>query len=732
MSRPQPPLAPAWRRLLPIVIGLPLLAGLVACAGGAAGEAARAQGEEGIAAPATLVGGQACAGCHPREAELWRGSHHDLAMQEATPAALLGTFEDASGARARADFVRRGEASMVRAAGAEGQERELPVAFTFGVEPLQQLLVPGPGGRFQAFATAWDSRPRAAGGQRWFALDGGAPGTAEAEARGSERDANWNSMCAECHSTGLRKGYDPSSGRFETRWSEIDVSCEACHGPGSRHLAWARRGGSGDAVVPANHGFAASLRDPNRGAWVVDPETGSARRTAPLPARSEVDTCARCHSRRTALVESDATGGPLLDSHRPALLEEGLYHPDGQIDGEVFEYGSFLQSRMHAKGVSCSDCHEPHSGLLRFEGNNGNATCGSCHSPARFDQPEHHHHPQEGPQAVGCVDCHMPTRRYMRVDDRRDHSLRVPRPDLTQKIGAPNACNGCHSERSAAWAQAAVVRWYGTGRSSRPHYGEAIAAGRRGDSGAGARLLSVAADREVPAIARATALSLLARAPEADEHAFALAARDPEPLVRFGAAQGAMGLPPTARLAAIGGLLRDPLRAVREEAARGLLPLPPGGLPVEAQAAFAAALAELRASLALARERPEVLLELGGIALARGELAAAEEEYRGALRLDPGFVAAYANLAEAFRLQGREADVERVLTAGIARAPRAAPLHHALGLALVRQGRLAEAIAPLRRAAALAPDEARFAQVLDLAERELGSASQTTAGRVSR
>jgi tetratricopeptide (TPR) repeat protein len=544
-------------------------------------------------------------------------------------------------------------------------------------------------------------------------------------------------MCAECHSTGLRKGYDAAADRFETRWSEIDVSCEACHGPGSRHVEWAREGsanGKGDAAAPANRGFEASVRDPNRGAWAIDPATGSARRTAPLPARSEVDTCARCHSRRTALVESDATGGALLDSHLPALLDAGLYHADGQIDGEVFEYGSFLQSRMHAEGVTCSDCHEPHSQRLRFAGNGGNAMCGTCHSPAQFDRPEHHHHSGGGAhratQSVGCVDCHMPTRTYLGVDDRRDHSLRVPRPDLTLKIGTPNACNGCHQDRGAAWAQAAVVRWYGGDRSRLPHYGEAIAAGRKETSAAEARLLEVAADREVPAIARATALALLAQAPAGAPrdpanptspagNALAAAARDPEPLIRLGAAQGAMGLEPKARLAAVGSLLGDSLRAVREETARALLSVPPTSMPGGVRIAFDSALAELRASLALAAERPEVRLDLGGIALARGELAAAEGEYRAALRLDPAFVPGYANLAEALRLQDREAEAVRILEAGLARSPRAAALHYALGLARIRAGQLAAALEPLRRAAALAPEEARFAQVLALAEREL-------------
>ena len=152
-------------------------------------------------------------------------------------------------------------------------------------------------------------------------------------------------------------------------------------------------------------------------------------------------------------------GGPFLDDYEPDLLLPGLYYADGQIDGEVYVYGSFTQSRMYRHGVRCSDCHDPHTLKLRAT---GNALCVRCHSPdgnPRFpslqkkvyDAPEHHFHPPGSPGAA-CVACHMPARTYMQLDRRRDHSLRIPRPDLTLEIGTPNACTGCHQDRDARWA----------------------------------------------------------------------------------------------------------------------------------------------------------------------------------------------------------------------------------------------------------------------------------------
>ena len=54
-------------------------------------------------------------------------------------------------------------------------------------------------------------------------------------------------MCAECHTTDFKKGYDPAADTYRSSWSELDVGCQACHGPGADHLAWARKGGRGAA-----------------------------------------------------------------------------------------------------------------------------------------------------------------------------------------------------------------------------------------------------------------------------------------------------------------------------------------------------------------------------------------------------------------------------------------------------------------------------------------------------
>jgi predicted CXXCH cytochrome family protein len=155
----------------------------------------------------------------------------------------------------------------------------------------------------------------------------------------------------------------------------------------------------------------------------------------------------------------------LSDTHVVSELSRGLYHADGQMQDEVYNYGSFKQSKMFAAGVTCSDCHDPHSAKLKAS---GDGVCLRCHSSDKYATAAHNHH-HATKASIGCVSCHMPTRTYMVIDPRHDHTLRIPRPDLSVKLGTPNACNDCHTDRPAEWAASAIESWYGPiGRAHGP------------------------------------------------------------------------------------------------------------------------------------------------------------------------------------------------------------------------------------------------------------------------
>ena len=253
---------------------------------------------------ATFVGSETCAGCHQTEGGLWRVSQHKHAMDHATEQSVLGNFSDASFDYddVRSRFFRKDGKFFVETDGPDGKLATFEVKYTFGVDPLQQYLIEFPDGRIQALSIAWDSRPKDKGGQRWFHLYPNEDIRSDDVLHWTRLYQNWNFMCAECHSTNVAKGYVAAEDRYETTFSEIDVSCEACHGPGSVHIAWAeaaRGGRSGDPAM----GLAVVLKDPAKGRWIIDPATGLAQRDPPRVSRAEVEACGRCHARRSVAAE---------------------------------------------------------------------------------------------------------------------------------------------------------------------------------------------------------------------------------------------------------------------------------------------------------------------------------------------------------------------------------------------------------------------------------------------
>jgi len=717
-----------WARL-PALLTLALAVLVAACAGDA-----ERNGGDGAVTPdvatATFVGRATCAECHAVQDQLWRGSHHDLAMQTANADSVVGDFDDASftqeGVTTR--FFRRGDEFWVSAEGPDGVPTDYRVDYTFGVDPLQQYLVVFPDGRYQALDVAWDSTPEETGGQRWFHLHTGERYEPGDPMHWTGVAYNWNYMCAECHSTDLRKNYDVASDSYATTYSEIDVSCEACHGPSSAHVDWAeawtgtatagasvppaRAGGMDAAQMGLQVGFPRIVDH----SWDIDETTGLAQRNPERAPAYDVEVCGRCHARRGVVEDRYRYGGPVSDFYRVALLDEGLYHADGQILDEVFVYGSFLQSRMYQKGVACADCHEPHS--LKVY-NEGNALCNRCHLGAKFDTPEHHQH-EVGTAGAGCVDCHMPATTYMVVDPRRDHSFRVPRPDLSLVYGTPNACAECHAEQGDQWSAAAVERWFGSERP--PLHSELLASGRRGGPRAEADLRALATDSEAPGISRATALSLLAATSPATLGVIVEALGNADAMIRAGALAALEGADPTTVMRLTLPMLTDPNRTVRLEAARLVAGIPAPQIPPAQRPTVAAAIEEYRAAQLVSVDRAQSHLNLGWLAVQQGDIALAEQEYRTAMRLEPQFVPTLINLADLYRRTGRDTEGEQLLRRASEIAPDSGDPYYALGLLLVRTERLSEAVDALEQASRLAPANSHYLYVYAVAVQTAGDA----------
>jgi len=667
------------------------------------------------------IGSETCAGCHRGEYESWQGSHHDLAMQPANATTVLGDFDNASFTNfgVTSTFSRQDERYLVRTDGADGAMQTFEIIYTFGVYPLQQYLIEFPGGRMQALSIVWDARPQSEGGQRWFHLYPDEKIPYDDLLHWTRPSQNWNNMCAECHSTRLQKNYDAKTRSFDTTWSEVNVACEACHGAGEDHQRWAKRE-SGWEALQDSLGLQVQLNERRDVHWKMDVAGSIARRSQPRTSNREIETCARCHSRRSPISPEYRHGEPLLDHYLPALLSDGLYHADGQIDDEVYVYGSFVQSKMHAAGVTCSDCHEPHSLELLAP---GNAVCLQCHKGDVYNTEAHHFHQPES-NGASCAECHMPTNTYMVVDPRHDHSMRIPRPDLSVSLGTPNACTNCHREQSAEWASKQVDEWYGDINPGHQKYAEILQAARRG-TGSGEALADLIRNPETPAIARATALSEIAPyLSNQTVDALVLGLADSDPVVRSAALRALENAPVQMRVQLGFPLLQDPVLIVRMEAAVILASVPVGDLPAaQRQQLVAAGKEYIEAQLANA-ERPEAQTNLGNFYAAQGERLPAIDAYQTAIELAPYYLPAYVNLADFYRRLGQEDDALELLQRAVAENPDEASTHHALGLTLVRLQRYDAALAELALAAELNPANSSFTYVYAVALNSLGKAPQ--------
>jgi tetratricopeptide (TPR) repeat protein len=657
-----------------------------------------ADGADDVAAgKAAFVGTAACIDCHRVEHERWGGSDHDKAMDVATEDTVLGDFDDATltyrGVTSR--FYREDGKFLVFTEGPDGAMAEFEVTHVFGHDPLQQYLVPFPGGRLQTLSVTWDAERG-----RWYRQYPDTDIPADDWLHWTRGAQNWNGMCAECHSTDLRKGYDPESDTYDTTWSDIDVGCEACHGPGSRHVAWAR-------VAPMAR---PELR-----------EFGLEVSTSRISPRRMVELCAPCHSRRAELGDYGHSGAELLDHMLPSLLEENLYHADGQILDEVYVYGSFLQSKMYAREVSCPDCHDSHSLKLHRE---GNELCHQCHQREIYDTRDHHFHDKihEGKESDGakCVKCHMVEQPFMVIDQRADHSFRVPRPDLSAEIGTPNACtqSGCHDDRPLSWSVDAYRKWYGEAR--KPHFGTTFAAARQGDPAAQPELVRLAGDDLSPPIVRATALELLARTPREEGLAALRAAlSSDEPLLRHTAAAH-LDLRTPEDVERVAPLLSDPVKAVRMIAVSRLAQVPGDRWKPYQRDAFAAALDEYREAMAYVSDFASAGYNLGNLELMLGNSADAERYYRNALAIDDLFTPAKSNLAVLLNGQGRNVEAEALLREILRDYPEDSQATYSLGLLLVEMDRPEEGVEWLTRTAELRPDDPRARYNLGLLLQQLG------------
>lgn len=626
------------------------------------------------------AGTDACASCHEQEYHDWEGSHHDKAMMLADAESVLGDFNNAEfenqGVKSR--FFTKNGRFYVNTEDENGKYRDFEILYTYGIEPLQQYIVEFPKGRYQCLRTAWDTEEN-----KWFDLYPDMKIVHGEWIHWTQGGLNWNTMCSDCHSTNVKKAFDEETQAFNTSYAIINVSCEACHGPGKKHIE----------LVESE----AYNQNPEayKGALEV-------LMTAALSSKEQVDQCARCHSLRTQYTEAFDHEGTYMDHYAPSVLREDLYFADGQILEEVYVYGSFTQSRMYqTEGVQCSDCHNIHSTKLKIQ---GNALCLQCHSSS-YDQISHHFH-TTGTDAAECINCHMTGRYYMVNDYRRDHSFRVPRPDLSVKYQTPNACNDCHSDESAEWAAEWVVKWYGPTREK--NYADVLAHARFFPEESIEELIKLVSQDTVPVMARSTAVYYLGNnmTPDAIQ-ALKGFLQDEEPLVRYTALNALAPLSAQEKFADVAKLVDDPVRSVRIAAAGALLGTPANMLDKLNPAALRKANEEYITGLKVRADFPGGQMEKASYHLSKGEIKDAEKSYLRAIEMDYYYNAARINLANLYYEQRRFDEAAELFKKVIELEPEFGPSYYSLGLLLAEQQKIEAAVLYLGKATEFMRDNPR-------------------------
>ncbi|MBK8953528.1 MAG: tetratricopeptide repeat protein [Chitinophagaceae bacterium] len=537
------------------------------------------------------------------------------------------------------------------------------------------------------------------GGQRWFHLYDKERISHTDELFWMGINQNWNYMCADCHTTDFKKNFSIAENKFHSSWTESRVSCESCHGPASGHMQWAEK--KDLSVLMKGFGISLAAKPVN---WQLDAAKQTLMPQQVMTNDTLIETCARCHARATRFTDEYDHGNSFLQSHIPATADPVNYHVDGQIKEEDYEYASFLQSKMHTAGVTCINCHEPHSMKIKAT---GNALCTSCHQPAKYDGPQHSFHK---PTSTGnqCVTCHMPITTYMVVDNRLDHSIRIPRPDHSLTMGTPNACNKCHTDKPVKWVADSFVKWYGNKLPKEKTYAELLYAVSKYIKESEPSLYDLLQNKSNPAIIRATAMGNYGYYTTSRVNEILLnELKSTAPNIRLNALKALRNYPAENLLGHVEALLYDKVAAVRMEAMNMLAPLS-AKLSEKDMEQFRKVMSEYMIVQEEMSHRPEGYFNRAILFSATGGNEVAENLYKDCIRRFPDFVPAYSNLADLYRQQGREDEIKRLIDMGLRRQPQSAYLHYSSGLWYIRQKENSKGMAELKLAAQYAPADAQM------------------------
>lgn len=662
-----------------------------------------------VASNEHFVGSERCAQCHEAENKQWQQSHHAKSMMLPSAENVLGDFNDlkVTFKEVTTHFTQTEKGYYITTQNTEKKQHTYKVEFTFGYTPLQQYLIDIGDGKLQAFDIAWDSRSSAEGGQRWFKLLPNEDTSTESPFHWSKQLQNWNSRCAQCHSTSLNKGFNPVERHYETTFTEVNVACESCHGAGKDHV---NRVISGEYVKGVNTGFNTALEQTRK--FIFEGNSPTAKPQGERTS-AQINACGGCHSRRQVIGEINPANN-YHDQYSLRLLDDPLYYADGQVQDEVFVLGSFLQSKMYTSGVTCSNCHNAHTGEVKAQ---DNSLCTQCHLTSKYNIEQHTHHKTDSPGAV-CINCHMPATTYMEVDDRRDHSFSIPAPQHSAKLKNPNACSSCHKAQSSEWAFKAIESW---GKQTPNYFGRINSKARKADVLALRPMISFINDERHSDLRRATLLLLTGNVPSklTAETIQKQLTSDSE-LIRRAAVEASDFIPLQHRWMLLKPLITDPSASVRYVVA-GQLAGYAQYVEGDDYKALRALFREYEQQLLLSQDMPAGQASIAIYALANGDSEGALTALNKALEIEPDFAPALLNLADLYRGMGDEVKTKETLERAIKVAPDSAAIQHSYGLYWVRQKKIVDSLPYLKAATKQEGRTGRYFYVYALALESVGS-----------
>lgn len=609
------------------------------------------------------LGAQKCKECHEDQFTDWKKSDHFYSMQKATEEYVKANFETTYAADGiEYQFSKSDSVYQVQIT-ESGKSHTYNVAYTFGWHPLQQYLLQTENGKFQTLRASWDTDKNI-----WFHQNAGTIVEPHDWLSWSKGGQNWNTMCSSCHSTHVEKNYDAVKDSYHTTYKEINVACESCHGPGRDHL----QALDSDRKDPYSQLVSASHKE-------------------------KTDNCATCHARRTMLEDTGDPKKDFLNRYFPQTLNNAFYEQDGQIKEEDFVYGSFLSSKMHRNHVTCTNCHNPHSGQLKAQGND---LCLQCHDNS-YTTNQHTHHP-ENSEGSQCINCHMDGKMYMGNDYRRDHSFRIPRPDQSVKFGTSNACNSCHSDKDARWASKNVVGWFGKDRAY--HFSDDLIPGSNLEKHAMIHLNNLVINDSIPEIIRATALDYVQQSVSPDATNILLNALDDKSnLVRQKAYAGLIFFPKEykERYGMVG--INDPIKSVRIMAFRSVVGVDPQVLDPRMENTWKKVHAEYLDYLKANSDFPTGQIMFGEYYQTIGQPNQAISSYELALKMDSLLMDGYTNLAILYSGKNDLNSVDKILKQGLVHFPESAEFLYFMGLNQGALGNTALQMDYLKWAYSIAP-----------------------------